>query len=65
MRGRIIDPSEREDDGPFDASDLECPNCGCNDVDVRRLPVAGRWFGGQGEAVCRHCGCLFKIKAET
>ena len=72
---RIIDPDD--DGGGLDLTDLDCPKCGCNSVEVLAYPRgnaprlaggrwSGSWFGStSGRAKCRHCGVVFSIAIEN
>ncbi len=57
----------REAPGPetTDVSALECPSCGCNDVEVVVWPGEGGWWHKQGgKAKCNHCQKTFPIRYE-
>ena len=65
-----------DNDTGFDLSDLCCPRCGCNSVEVLSYPKGapprrtggqwtGAWFGSAGRARCRHCGVVFRIEIEA
>jgi hypothetical protein len=58
-------PGDPPDPDDFDFSELRCPQCGCNDIVVDRLPEDGRrsWWGS-GRAVCQHCGRGFSVVAD-
>jgi transcription elongation factor Elf1 len=40
---------------------IDCPECGCVDVDVQRRPDPDQWFG-TGQAACNECGYPFAFK---
>ncbi len=40
---------------PFE---IDCPHCGCADVEVQRAPAAAEWFAS-GLAACNCCGREF------
>ena len=57
----------------LDLSQLCCPKCGCNDVEVVSYPTGtpprrtadgwqGSWFGGSGKAECNFCGAQFQVE---
>ena len=77
---RLWDPGDNEegDSDNLDLSELCCPKCGCNDVEIVRYPRGNapkkgpdgkwdpktRWFGGQGRGRCNNCQIEFSIVIE-
>ena len=45
----------------LDASHLFCPECGCNDAIILRMPRPNTWFGATGRARCNHCQTEFGV----
>ena len=73
---RITDPNEEPDPDQFDFSDLSCPRCGCNSVEIITYPRGdaprrtgsgwtGRWFGSTGRAKCLFCNIIFTITMDA
>jgi DNA-directed RNA polymerase subunit RPC12/RpoP len=73
----VCDQGEEFDDGDeLDLSELACPRCGANDLEILTLPRgdvprktsagwSGSWFGGSGKARCNFCGASFAIHLDT
>lgn len=49
----------------LDYGELVCPRCGCNDVELLKLPREGTWYASSGKARCHECDATFALKIET